>query len=125
MRYYDELARFERDGFEVIVDKSWEDIALRDCFDDSCYDIREMEEKVNSGQLDWFFLRVRCMIEGNELGSAYLGGMLYEDARECLTDGTAEDIIEQALIEAKKAVYPLLRKLLAINEAIEQEGVVA
>ena len=125
MRYYDELARFERDGFEVIVDKSWEDIALRDCFDDSCYDIREMEEKVNSGQLDWFFLRVRCMIEGNELGSAYLGGMLYEDARECLTDGTAEDIIEQALIEAKKAVYPLLRKLLAVNEAIEQEGVVA
>ena len=125
MRYYDELARFERDGFEVIVDKSWEDIALRDCFDDSCYDIAEMEEKVNSGQLDWFFLRVRCMIEGNELGSAYLGGMLYEDAKECLTDGTAEDIIEQALIEAKKAVYPLLRKLLAINEAIEQEGVVA
>lgn len=125
MRYYDELARFERDGFEVIVDKSWEDIALRDCFDDSCYDIAEMEEKVNSGQLDWFFLRVRCLIEGNELGSAYLGGMLYEDARECLTDGTAEDIIEQALIEAKKAVYPLLRKLLAINEEIEREGLVA
>ena len=119
MRYYDELARMKRDGFEVIVDKTWEEIALRDCFDDTCYNIRDMEEKVNAGHLDWFMLRVRCMIDGNELGSAYLGGMLYEDARECLTDGTAENIIEQALLEAKKAVYPLLRKLLTINADLE------
>ena len=123
MRYYDELARYERDGFEIIVDKSWEDIPLRDCFDDSCYDIKEMEDKVNSGLLDWFFLRVRVFVEGNELGSSYLGGMLYEDARECLTDGTAEDQIYMAMEEAKKAVYPLMRKLMAINEAIEREGV--
>lgn len=123
MRYYDELARYEREGFEVIVDKSWEDIPLRDCFDESCYDIQEMEDKVNSGYLDWFFLRVRCLVDGNELGSAYLGGMLYEDAKECLTDGTAEDIIYQALEEAKKNVYPLMKKLQAINEEIEREGV--
>ena len=38
-RYYDELARFEREGFDVIVDKTWEEISLRDCFDDSCFDI--------------------------------------------------------------------------------------
>ena len=44
---------------------------------------------------------------------------MYEDAREVLTDGTAEDLIEQAVIEAKQAVYPLLRKLLAINEELE------
>jgi hypothetical protein len=30
MRYYDELATFERDGFLVIVDKTYEDI-------DPCY----------------------------------------------------------------------------------------
>ena len=123
MRDYIELARYERDGFDVIVDKTWEDISLRDCFDDSCYDIAEMEQKVNDCVLDWFMLRVRVMLDGHEMGSHYLGGCLYEDAREVLTDGTAEDCISEALHEAKKAVYPLMRKLQAINEEIERETV--
>jgi len=119
-RYYDELARYEREGFDVIVDKTWEDIPLRDCFDDSCYDIRQMEEQVNSGELDWFMLRVRALVDGHELGSAYLGGCLYADAREVLSDGTAEDQIFMALEEARKVVYPLMRKLQAINEDLER-----
>ena len=125
MKYYDKLAEFERDGFVVVVDKTWEDIPLEDCFDDSCYDIRDMQDKVECGYLDWFMLRVRCFVEGSELGSHYLGGCLYEDAREVLTDGTAEDCIYSAIEEAKKNVYPLMRKLQAINEAIEREGVAA
>ncbi len=52
MRHYDELASYDRDGFLVIVDKTWEDISLRDCFDDSCYDIKDMERKVNRYELD-------------------------------------------------------------------------
>lgn len=123
MRYYDELARYERNGFDIVVDKTWEDIALRDCFDDSCYDIEDMEKQVNSGELDWFMLRVRVFVEGNELGSHYLGGCLYKDAREVLTDGTAEDCIYGAMEEAKKAVYPLMKKLQAINEELERETV--
>lgn len=120
MRYYDELARYERDGFTVVVDKTWEEIALRDCFDDTCYNITEMEEQVNSGELDWFMLRVQVLVDEHELGSSYLGGCLYGDAKQVLFDGTAEDIIEEALTEARKAVYPLMRKLQAINEDIEQ-----
>ena len=119
MKYYDELARYDREGFEIIVDKTWEEIALRDCFDDTCYDIAEMEDKVNRGVYDWFMLRVRVLVDGHELGSSYLGGCLYEDPKECLTDGTAEDQIEQALEEARKQVYPLMRRLQAINEDIE------
>jgi hypothetical protein len=42
---------------------------------------------------------------------------------EVLTDGTAEDCIGEAMKEAKAAVYPLMRKLQAINEEIEREGV--
>jgi hypothetical protein len=102
MRHYEELARYQREGFEVIVDKTWEDISLSHCFDDECYDIAEMEAKVNSYELDWFMLRVRVLLDGHELGSHYLGGMLYEDARECLTDGTAEDSIYAAIEEAKQ-----------------------
>lgn len=123
MRYYDELATYERNGFDIIVDKTWEDIALRDCFDDTCYDIKDMEDKVNSGNLDWFMLRVRVMVEGHELASEYLGGMLYEDARECLTDGSAEDLIATALESAKTQVYKLYKKFAELNEVIEREGV--
>jgi hypothetical protein len=125
MRYYDTLAEFERDGFTVIVDKSWEDIALRDCFDDTCFDIKDMERKVNDGTLDWFFVRVRVMVEGLELGSAHLGGMLYEDARECLKDGSVEDLIDEALTEAKKDVYRLKQKFCELSDAIDREGVTA
>ena len=123
MRYYDTLATYERDGFTIIVDKSWEDIPLRDCFDDSCYDIDEMNEKVNRGDLDWFFVRVRAMVEELELGSAYLGGMLYEDPKECLKDGSVEDLIDEALAEAKRDVYRLKQKFCELSDMVDREGV--
>jgi hypothetical protein len=120
MHYWEELSRIEdRGGFEIIVDKTWEDIQLRDCFDDTCYDIKDMEDQVNDGRLDWFMLRVRAFIDGHELGSASLGGCLYKDAREVLEDGVAEDLIEEAVQAAQAEVYPLLRRLLAINERLE------
>lgn len=119
MRYWDELARLEREGFDIIVDKTWEDMDPRDSFDDTCYDIKEIREDINSGKLDWFMLRVRALVDGHELGSAYLGGCLYGDAREVLRDGTADDIIEEALVEARRAVWPLMRRLQAINADLE------
>lgn len=113
-RYYDELAQFEREGFTVVVDKTWEDIALRDCFDD-CYDIKDMESKVNSGFYDWFMLRVRVLFKDHELGRTYLGGCLYEDAREVLTDGTAEDLICEALAEARREALILKHELIELD----------
>ncbi len=119
MRHYDELARFEREGFDIIVDKTWEDDPVGICFDDTQYDIAEICNQIDSGQYDWFMLRVRVFVEGLELGSSYLGGMLYEDARECLTDGTAEDQINVAIEEAKARVWPLMRRLQSINADLE------
>lgn len=111
MRDYTELASYDREGFLVIVDKTWEDIPLRDMFDDTCYDIADMERKVDRYDLDWFMLRVRVLLDGHEMGSHYLGGCLYEDAREVLTDGTAEDCIAEALHEARQEIKRLREKL--------------
>jgi hypothetical protein len=111
MRYYDHLATMQRDGFTVIVDKSWEDLNPRDCFDDSVTDIDEIIKDIDRGHLDWFMLRVRALIDGHELGSAYLGGMLYEDPSECLTDGSAEDMICEAVAEARKEAQRLVGSL--------------
>ena len=121
MRYYDELATYEREGYTIVVDKTYEDLDPRGQFEES--DIAEILQKINDYTYDWFMLRVRVMAEGVELGSAYLGGCLYEDAREVLKDGTAEDMIYEAMAEAKEHVYKVYKKFAELNEAIEREGV--
>lgn len=120
-RDYDTLATYDREGYTVIVDKTWEDLDPRGQFEES--DIAEILQKINDYTYDWFMLRVRVMAEGVELGSAYLGGCLYEDARECLNDGTAEDMIFEAMAEAKAEVYRVYRKFAELNEALEREGI--
>ena len=120
-RDYDTLATFEREGYTIVVDKTWEDIDPRGQFEEC--DVEEIVAKINDCTYDWFMLRVRVLAEGVELGSAYLGGCLYEDAKECLTDGTAEDMIYQAMLEAKAEVYRVYKKFAELNEAIEREGV--
>jgi len=121
MRYYDTLAEFERDGYDIIVDKTYEDLDPRDSFDTD--DIEEIIKDIDRGHLEWFMLRVRVLVEGLELGSAYLGGCLYEDPREILTDGTAEDFIAEAMVEAKRQVYRLSRKFTELSYAVDAEGV--
>jgi hypothetical protein len=119
MRDYTTLAELDRDGFNVIVDKTWEDLHPQDSFDTSTdpdtgkpyYDIEDMCRKIDRGDLDWFMLRVRVMHEDVELAVNYVGGFLYEDATEVLRDGTAEDMIWEAVEEAKKRVPILIQGL--------------
>ena len=122
-RHYEELAVYEREGYEIIVDKTWEDISVADTFDDTQFDIAEINHNIEYGHLDWFMLRVRVLVEGLELDSEYLGGCLYEDAREVLTDGTAEDLIEQSLANAKQQVYRLYRKFQDLSWELDAAGV--
>jgi len=123
MRYYDTIAEFERDGYDIIVDKSYEDMHPSESFDNECYDIKELCEDIDSGRLDWFMLRVRVMVEGLELAEEYLGGCLYKDAKEVLTDGTAEDLIDSAIEQAKTQVYRLSRKFTELSNAVDREGI--
>lgn len=113
MRHYDTIAELEREGFKVIVDKTWEDLHPSDMFEES--DVAEICDKIDRGVYDWFMLRVRVMLEDVELGSHYLGGCCYTDAAEVMTDGTAEDCIDQALFEAKGRAAELARKLTMIT----------
>ena len=122
-RHYDELATYEREGYEIIVDKTWEDLSLNQCFDDTQFDLAEMQHNIEHGRLDWFMLRVRVLVEGLEIADHYLGGCLYEDAREVLTDGTAEDCISQALEEAKSKVWRLSRVFGGLSEAVDRAAV--
>jgi hypothetical protein len=109
------LSKQDRDGFTVIVEKLYEECHPRDLFDTSInpdtgrpyYDVDQICRDIDSGDLDWFILRVRVLLDGVELGSDVVGGFLYEDARDVLTDGVAEDMIWTAMSEAEKRVVKL------------------
>ena len=122
-RYYDEIASFERDGFFIIVDKTYEDIdpwdQLSECFDSKT----ELYADIERGKYDWFMLRVRALVDGHEMGTSYLGGCLYENPKEVLSDGTAEDLISEALIEAKRDVYRMYKKFQELSFNIDREGI--
>jgi hypothetical protein len=126
MKHYDLLLDEQRGPFQVIVDKTWEDIPLADLFDTSTdpdtglpyFDVKEMARKVDCGDLDYFMLRVRILFEGHELASDYVGGFLYEDAREVLRDGTAEDMIYTATAAAHTAASELFHKLQRLDEVM-------
>ena len=128
-RYWDELLRETRGQMTVIVDKSWEDMHPQDCFDTSIdpdtgkpyWDINEMCSKIDRGDLEWFILRARVEYEGVELGSSIVGGFLYEDARDVLTDGTAEDLIYEAMSEAKMGAALMKEKF----ENLELDNIAA
>ena len=121
--YYDTIAEFTRDGFDIIVDKTYEDMHPRDHFEDDNMD--EIIRKIDNGTYEWFMLRVRVLVEGLELGSSYLGGCLYEDPNEILTDGIAEDLIAGAMIEAKPKVYGLKQKFAELSDRVDQENACA
>ena len=122
-RYYDTIAEFTRDGYDIIIDKTYEDINPRDHFEADNMD--EIIRKIDNGTYEWFMLRVRVLVEGLELGSSYLGGCLYEDPREVLTDGVAEDFIAEAMKEAKTKVYALSKKFAELSEQVDQESACA
>jgi len=121
---YDELATYERDGYTIIVDRTWEDVSPRDLFDDSVMDVEEICRKIDNYTLDWFMLRVRVLVDEHELAREYVGGFLYEDAREVLRDGTAEEMIAEAMITAKREVYRMYKKFQELSFAVDREGVV-
>ena len=114
-RYYDTLLEEDRGQFHVILDKTWEDLHPKDCFDDAVTDIQEICEKIDWGSLDWFMLRCRVFYEGVELASDYIGGFLYDDAREILKDGVAEDIIEDTIRQAREAAVEMKAKFEALT----------
>jgi hypothetical protein len=114
-RHWDILEERDIGQLRIVLDKSWEDMHPEDCFDTSTdpdtglpyYDIKEICYQIDRGDLEWFILRARVFYEDIELGEHIVGGFLYEDAREVLQDGMAEDLMCEALREAKKRAAQL------------------
>jgi hypothetical protein len=50
---------------------------------------------------------------------------LYENSREVLTDGTAEDLIAQAMITARREVYRMYKRFQEISWEHDAESTTA
>lgn len=115
MRHYEQITSFERAGFEIIVDRTYEEIdpwsQLSECFDSK----EQLYADIDSGKYEWFMLRCRAMFQGHEMGSTYLGGCLYEDPRDVVTDGTVEDQLHEVLKEARVEALRLKTELVELD----------
>ena len=109
-RYWDVLDEREVGGYKIRIKKTWEDVHPGDCFDESAYDIADICNRIDRGDLDWFVLCVEVLVEDHVIADACCGGLLYEDAREVLTDGIADDLILDATHLALERTHYLAQK---------------
>jgi len=102
MTYWETIHTTEKEGFNLELSITHEELHPRDCFDDSIEDISEICRKIDSGALYWFTARMRAFKHDIELGSDYLGACLYDNLREFIDDAYCEDLADNALKEARK-----------------------
>jgi hypothetical protein len=120
MQHWYTVAEKQDGPFKVVHSWTYEDVYVGDCFDESCFDIKDMARKIDRGDLDYFMLRARVLLDGHELGEHIVGGFLYEDARETLKDGMAEDCIYSAMEEAKTEARRLVGSLNKVIDTLAE-----
>ena len=65
-------------------------------------DRQDTLEKINNGDLSWFQVRVRVLLDHKfEVGADYLGGCCYETTEEFLHDAYWRDMVHSACSEAR------------------------
>jgi len=118
MTYFTTVKEFRYAEFDVIVDWTYEDCSVRDCFDETEEEFAEMERRLNAHLDTHYVARVRAMYDGVEMGCDTLGSCY---ARDCspeddINDGIGgylEDMIEQAVDQARTEAVRMLDRLKA------------
>lgn len=108
------VKEYKDDAFDVKVGYFPEDCYVGDCFDEECHDVQDMAVKIDTGYLDWFVARVQYLYDGVEMGSAYLGGNLYEDAEKAIEEGLSgylDDMLDEARGEAQTRALEMVERL--------------
>jgi hypothetical protein len=114
--YWEKLGEETAEGFDIVFSVAPEDIHPADCFDTSIdpdtgkpyHDIPEMLRRIDNGSLSWFVARVQAFKKGILLGSEYLGGNLYENPSDFMTEeGYYQAMRDTAIAEAKITINTL------------------
>ena len=113
MSYWETVHSETREGFNIELAFTPEDIHPDDLFDwEACGNREETLEKIDAGLLLWFTARVRVSVNRPDgpsvvIGEDYLGGCLYESARDFITSGYYEDMVQSALDNARDFIDSL------------------
>jgi len=118
MRNFTTVKEFKVDQFDIIVDWTYEDCSVRDCFDETEEEFAEMERRLEAYQDTHYIARVRAMYDGVEMGSATIGSCY---ARDCspeddINDGIGgylEDMVDEAVDQARTEAVAMLQRLKA------------
>lgn len=114
--YWEELYTEKCEGFDIVASICPEEIHPSECFDTSIdpdtgepyYDTEQMAQDIDNGKYQWFVLRVQAFKNGVLLGSSYLGGNLYENPLDIITDGSYQDFRTEAIDEANETLSKLV-----------------
>jgi hypothetical protein len=109
MQHWEKLHSEKVQGFDIDFSITYDETHPRDLFDDSIEDINELCDKIDRGVLTWFIAKVTASKNGIVLSDDYLGGCLYENAMDFVTDDYYYSDMKQTVIdEAKKAIQSLI-----------------
>lgn len=92
-----------REGFDIHFYAAPETDDPRDHFDDDGETARAIAE----GRYEWFVARVTASKHGVELGADYLGGCAYETAGDFVGPGYYEDMVNEAIAQARNSLLAL------------------
>ena len=114
---FHEVAQWREDFYTIAVDWWYEDVPVRDMFDDTVSDVAEMERRCDAGIDFHFITRVRVFyreyeVANDTLGSCYASGCYpEEEILENRLGGNFDDMLEQAREEADRELVRLNREI--------------
>jgi hypothetical protein len=116
--YSQTVKEFRYAEFDIIVDWTYEHCSVRDCFDETDEQFQEMERRQEAYLDTHYIARVRAMYDGVEMGCATLGSCYAYDCspEDDINDGIGgylEDMIEEAVDEARSEAVRMLDRLKA------------
>ena len=118
MDYWYTVKEFKQDQFDVRVDWTYEHAALGDCFDETVSDLESMISRCNAGVDTHYIARVRVSYDGHEMGCSTLGSCYAydcspEDDINAGIGGYLEDMVDEAMDQARTAAVRMLDRLKA------------
>ena len=88
-------------GLDAKLSYTFEDMPVRDLFDYDEEEIRELEKKINRGDLYWIIARVELYLGNVTIGDSVLGGILVESIDE-LKEVFLPELCDMAYTEAQE-----------------------
>lgn len=105
MNYWEKINTVSKEGFDLELSVTWEDLPLNQIFDDE--EANEIAIQLERGDLVYFVAKVEGYKKGIRLSAPSIGGNVYQSYSDFVGSYEHEALIEEALEEAKARLKEL------------------